>query len=84
MVQQMKHLSTYINEKLVLSKDTFRKSYNYFPKDKKELKDIVVQLLEERKNNNVIDLNDIDTSKITDMSYLFFDIEQHYIIDISS
>ena len=44
--------------------------YNYFPETYNELKDIVRQLVSERGLN--ADLNDIDTSKITDMSYLFF------------
>ena len=60
----MKQLTTYINEKLVLNKNTFKKHYNYFPKTKEELRNIIDQLLEERKDDPVIDLNDIDTSKI--------------------
>ena len=68
----MKTLNTYINEKLVLNKDTFKKSvYKYFPKTKGELQDILKQLLNERKDQDVIDLNDVDTSEITDMSELF-------------
>ena len=48
-----------------------------------ELIDIINQLLYERKDNDIIDLNDIDTSEITDMSYLFsaFNIKN---IDISN
>ena len=45
------------------------KRYNYFPKSKKELIEIIEQLIEER--GWKADLNDIDTSKITDMSRLF-------------
>ena len=68
----MKQLSTYINEKLVLNKETFKKPVcNYFPKTKDELQEIIEQLLEERKDDDVIDLNDIDTSKITEMNNLF-------------
>lgn len=76
----MKQLSTYINEKLILNKDTFKNQYNYFPKTEEELSDIIKQLLEERGSN--ANLNDIDVSKITDMSNLFssFDIRN---IDIS-
>ena len=44
-------------------------SYNYHPKNKEELKDIIKQLLDKRGPD--ADLNDIDTSKITDMSHLF-------------
>ena len=70
----MKALNTYINEKLILNKDTFKKHYNYFPKTKEELKDIIKQLIKERKNKRVIDLNDIDTSNITEMRGLFYNL----------
>ena len=43
--------------------------YNYHPKTKKELEQLLKQLLEERGPD--ADLNDIDTSQITDMSSLF-------------
>ena len=78
----MKTLNTYINEKLVLNKDTFKRVYNYFPKDKIELCQLLRKLIDERKNNNIIDLNDIDTSNITDMSSLF-ELEEIKKIDIS-
>jgi surface protein len=45
------------------------KRYNYFPKDTGELIDIIRDLIEDRGLN--ADLNDIDTSKIWDMSGLF-------------
>ena len=61
----MKSINKYIIEKLKIRKS----SYNYFPKSKKELKDIINQLIKERGNEG--DFNDIDTSEITDMSYLF-------------
>ena len=41
--------------------------YHHFPKDKYELRKIIEQLIKERKDEDVIDLNDIDVSKITDM-----------------
>jgi len=63
----MKQLSIYINEKLVLNKDTFKNNYTYFPKDKYELKELIDQLIEERKDNSVIDLNDIDISKVINL-----------------
>ena len=64
----MKSITTYIIEKLKIRKTSH--SYNYFPKTKEELQDIINQLIEERGNEG--DFNDIDTSQITDMSRLFF------------
>ena len=63
----MKSINEYIQEKLIIKK----RKYNYFPKTKEELKDIIKQLIKERDNEG--DFNDIDTSKITDMSDLFYD-----------
>ena len=68
----MKSLTNYITEKMVYNKSTAFK-YNYHPKTKRELQDIIYQLIEERGNEG--DFNDIDTSQITNMSYLFFDME---------
>ena len=48
---------------------TLSKKYNYFPKTKKELQNLVDELIEER--GNEADLNDIYTGDITDMSELF-------------
>ena len=69
----MKQLSEYINEKLVLNKNTFKKPvYNYHPKTKRELKNLISELIDKRDGeNDVIDLNDIDTSDMVDMSDLF-------------
>ena len=53
-----------ILERLHINKDI--KSYNYHPKTRDELKELVDQLIKERGND--ADLNDIDTSEITDMS----------------
>ena len=64
----MKSLTHYIQEKLVIKKSKTI-NYKYFPKTKKELKDIIEQRI--KKEGNEVDLNDIDVSKITDMSYLF-------------
>ena len=61
----MKKISTYITEKPKIKKS----SYNYFPKTKEELQDIIDKLIKERGNEG--DFNDIDTSEITDMSELF-------------
>ena len=68
----MKQLNKYIVERLHINKDTGNHyhNYNYQPKTCKELKGLVNKLIKERGNN--ADLNDIDTSEITDMHYLFF------------
>ena len=63
----MKQINKYIVERLHINKDI--KSYNYHPKTKNELKQLVYKLIIERGYN--ANLNDIDTSEITDMSYMF-------------
>ena len=65
----MKNLKDIIQERLHINKDTGNHSYNYHPKTIDELKELVNQLIKERGND--ADLNDIDTSEITDMSYMF-------------
>ena len=62
----MKSLMHYIQEKLIIKKSN---NYKYFPETNKELKDIIEQRI--KQDGNEVDLNDIDVSKITDMSYLF-------------
>ena len=62
----MKRLNQFITEKFRLSKDCIDR---YTPETKNELKELIKRLIEERGND--ADLNDIDTSEITDMSYLF-------------
>ena len=57
-----------IKEKLIINKNT--KINVYQPKDKDELQDIVNKLIKE--SGNEANLNDIDTSEITDMSKLFY------------
>ena len=66
----MKSLTRHITEKLVLNNNTKVRKYNYHPKTKQELKELVEKLIKER--GNEADLNDIDTSTITDMSELFY------------
>ena len=60
-----------IVERLRINKDTGNHDhhYNYHPTTYDELKELVDKLIKERGND--ADLNDIDTSKITDMSILF-------------
>lgn len=80
----MKDLREYLNEANLYGGDyystsTYRKlkgnngnnKYNYQPKDKKELQSLLEQLIKERGNEG--DFNDIDTSLITDMSWMFYD-----------
>ena len=74
----MKQLTTYIIEKLKINKST--NLYHYHPKNKKELRSLIQELLKERGND--ADLNDIDVSDITDMHGLFRDLDPHNI-DIS-
>ena len=64
----MKSLYHYITEKILINKNS-KIAYNYHPKTKDELKDIIKQRIESE--GNECDLNDIDTSNILDMSYLF-------------
>ena len=77
----MKQINKYIQERLHINKDTGNHyhNYNYQPKTCKELKELIDKLIEKRGND--ADLNDIDTSKITDMSYMFK--ESYFNGDIS-
>ena len=68
----MKSLTQYITEKLVLnsnSKIRKQQEYIYHPKTKDELISLIKDEVE--KNGWECDLNHIDVSQITDMSYLF-------------
>ena len=75
----MKTLQRYITEKILINKNS-KLPYNYYPKTKEELKDIINQRI--KSEGNECDLNDIDTSNITDMSYLF--VESDFNGDISN
>ena len=68
----MKTLQNYITEKILINKNS-KIGYIYHPKTKNELKDIINQKIESEGND--CNLNDIDTSNITDMSWLFNDSE---------
>ena len=76
----MKSLKTIISERLHINKDIKSYNYNYHPKTKDELKELVDKLIKER--GNEADLNDIDTSEITDMAGLFY--ESNFNGDISN
>ena len=66
----MKTLQHYITEKILINKNS-KIAYNYHPKTKDELENIIKQKIESE--GNECNLNDIDTSNITDMSSLFED-----------
>ena len=81
----MKHLNNYITEYIVKKKlDTPIDSedhYEYFPETKEELS----KNIEECLNSKNYNLNCIDTSKITDMSDLFYSSKFENInIDVSN
>ena len=67
--QEMKTLKLYITEALRVNRNTKENYHNYHPKTKGELIELVDKLIKERGEN--ANLNDIDTSEITDMSFLF-------------
>ena len=69
MKQEMKTLKLYITEALHVNRNTKGNYHNYHPKTKGELIELVDKLIKERGEN--ANLNDIDTSEITDMSFLF-------------
>lgn len=66
----MKDFTVYINEKLKITNKMLKQNqYDYHPESKKELIDIIKA--EIYKNGWECDLNHIDVTQITDMSYLF-------------
>ena len=70
----MKNLKDIILEKLIINKNTkVQQHYNYHPENSNELANLINKLIEERGNN--ANLNDIDTSEITDMIGVFCDSE---------
>ena len=72
----MKSLAHYIQEKLIIKKNKF----NYFPKTKEELKNIIKKRI--KSEGNECNLNDIDVSKIKNMSELFYGL--NFNCDISN
>ena len=81
----MKPMATYITEYIIKKKldnpiDS-EDHYEYFPKTKYELIEILNKLIK----NNIYDFNCIDTSNITDMANLFYNEKFEYInIDVSN
>ena len=72
----MKSLAKFIQEKLIIKKN----KHNYFPQTREELQDIILKRIKEE--GNEVDLNDIDVSKITNMQFLFSNLNCN--CDISS
>ena len=80
----MKSLTTYITEKMVYNKNTVNTTkYKYHPETTNELCKIVEKLVDDESMEDVINLNSIDTSEITDMSYVFDGMEGLLKIDVS-
>lgn len=52
------------------NRNTDVSEYKYFPQNSRELIDLIEKLIKERGNEG--DFNDIDTSKVTNMSALFY------------
>ena len=71
-----------ILERLHINKDIKSYNYNYHPKTRDELKELIKKLIKER--GNEADLNDIDTSEITDMSRLFYESTFNFNGNISN
>ena len=64
----MKLLTHYIQEKFIIKKNK-RADYKYFPQTKKKLKTLIEQRIKDE--GNLVNLNNIDVSNITNMSRLF-------------
>jgi len=70
----MKSLKQHIKESFKIGKNKMVKyNYSFFPKSKRELQEII----KEHFAHDNYNLNDIDTSKITDMSELFARSQHH-------
>ena len=76
----MKQINNYISERLHINKDI--ESHTYYPTNSPDLKSIIDKKLWGKDGDYDANLNDIDVSKITDMSGLFYQEFPHNI-DIS-
>ena len=73
----MKQIANFINERLHITTKSF---YSCQPETKEELQEIILHRM--KKEGYACDLNDIDISKITDMSALFNPIKGDKIYNI--
>ena len=80
----MKTLKLYIKESLFDDEEDLisKNPYRFHPKNKKELRDCIQELIDEQIGAKIIDLNSIDTSAIVDMIGLFKDFKK-YNFDLS-
>jgi len=81
----MKALNNYITEKLHIN-NTTKIEYMYHPKNKDELIKYIREKIKKEglgTKENPLDLNDIDTSKITDMSELFSNTIDGQLVELS-
>ena len=80
----MIHIKDFINEKLIINKDSETRKYKYFPKTKEELKQILYKKIISEEDGPNSNLNDIDISGVNDLSMLFIDFKDKIEnIDIS-
>ena len=81
----MKSIINYINEKLKINSQDIDLGYKYFPKDQYELRELISDhiLAQAKETHTSVDLSDIDVSKITDMSKLFYKFDYLEKINVS-
>ena len=69
----MKNIDSFIQERLVINSKSKSIDYTFSTDDIDELRDEITRRI---KDNPDADLNDIDVSKITNMSFLFDDLDK--------
>ena len=82
----MKALSEYVSEQFLIGNDNVKiQDYDYHPMNKNELSKIIDQKIYDNRVNkeDVINMNDIDTSRIVDFTMLFYNRSDIKNIDIS-
>lgn len=74
-----KPLKEFIFERLKLNKDTNILKFDYLPKTRSQLISTINEKIRKlKKGETILNLNDIDTSEITDMSQLFVEVDFNY------